>query len=394
MAPGEAPRTLRDLALDRDGRPLGEHSLTLTEHRDRFDVAIRMVEEDPASGVVDVEVTAAVPPGERLERLELYRNDERVAVSAEATLRHRLRRTGSAAGGYVRAVAVLAGGDTAEDARPLAGAGRGDHVRVNWVELTALATGRDGSPVRGLAREDFRVLLDGRELPLARLREANRVPLTLGLVVDSSTSMRPIMEETREAAHRFLRRVLAAGDRAFLVEVSTRPRLAHGLTGDAEALAAAFDGLEADGDTALYDSLALAAAELLPLPGRRAVVVLTDGADSASHLGLGRCQDLTRRAGVPVYVLSLGGLHPGTTRPDESLRLRAFAHGTGGRLFALTGVGELDRAYDRIEEELRSQYLLAVAAERSLTSEELARIEVRSERRGLRVRAAARAAER
>ena len=393
VPPGEAPRTLRALALDRDGRPLGEHSLALAERSARFDVAIRRVEEDPAAGWVDVEVSAAVPPGERLERLELYRDEERVAVSGEASLRHRLRTPGSARGGYVRAVAVLAGGDTAEDARPLAAPGRGGHVQVNWVELVALATARDGSPVRGLEREDFRVLLDGRELPLARLREAHRVPLTLGLVVDSSTSMQPIMEDTREAAHRFLRRVLAAGDRAFLVEVSTQPRLAHGLTGDAAALAAAFDGLEADGDTALYDSLALAAAELLALPGRRAVVVLTDGADSASHLGLGQCEDLTRRAGVPVYVLSLGGLHRGTTRPDESFRLRAFAHGTGGRLYAPTGVEELDRAYDQIEDELRSQYVLAVAAERSLTTEELARIEVRSERRGLRVRAAARSPE-
>lgn len=393
LSPGEAPRTLRALALDRDGRPLGEHSLTLEEPESRFDVAIRLVEGDPAAGWVDVEVAAVVPQGERLESLELYRDGQRVAVSRGVSLRHRLPTPDPARGGYVRAVAVLAGGGTVEDARPLAAAGRGEHVEVNWVELVALATARDGSPVRGLGREDFRVLLDGRELPLARLREASRVPLTLGLVVDSSTSMRAIMDDTREAALRFLHRVLAAGDRAFLVDVGTQPRLAHGLTGDAAALAAAFDGLEADGDTALYDSLALAAAELLPLPGRRAVVVLTDGADSASYLGLGRCEDLTRRAGVPVYVLSLGGLHRGTTRPDESLRLRAFAHGTGGRLYALTGVEELDRAYDEIEEELRSQYVLAVVAERSLTSDELARIEVRAERRGLRVRAAARSPE-
>lgn len=390
---GNGPRTLRALALDRDGRPLGEHSLLLEERRTPFDVAIRLFEDDPAAGWVDVEVAAVVPPGERLERLELYRNAERVAVSGEASLRHRLRTPDSARGGYVRAVAVLAGGATAEDARPLAAAGRGERVQVHWVELTALATARDGSLVRGLDRDDLRVLLDGRELPVARFREAHRVPLTLGLVVDSSTSMRPIMEDTREAARRFLHRVLAAGDRAFLVDVGTQPRLAHGLTGDPEALAAAFEALEADGDTALYDSMALAAAELLPLPGRRALVVLTDGADSASYLGLSRCADVVRLAGVPVYVLSLGGLHRGTTRPDESLRLRAFAHGTGGRLYALTGVKELDRAYAEIEEELRSQYVLAVVAERSLTSEELARIEVRAERRGLRVRAAARAPE-
>lgn len=382
--------TLRAVALDREGRPLGEHSLVLEHDRPDFEVAILRVDGDPAAGWVEVEVAASVPPGERLERLELYRNHERVALSPETPLRHHLETPDPARGDYLRAVAVLAGGDTLEDARPLAAADPGERLDVNWVELVALATTRDGSPVRGLGHHDFRVLLDGRELPVARFKEAHQVPLTLGLVVDSSTSMRAIMDETREAARRFLDRVLAPGDRAFLVDVGTQPRLAHALTGDAEALAAAFQELEAGGDTALYDSLLLAAAELLPLPGRRALVVLTDGEDSSSHLGLGRCHELARRAGVPVYVLSLGGLDRRTTRPDRSLRLRAFARDTGGRLFALTGVSELDRAYDRIEEELRSQYLLAVATDRHLEDEELAGLEVRPREGRWRVRLARR----
>lgn len=382
----DGARTLRALALDREGRPLGEDSLTLGGDRRAFDVAIHQVAGAAATGWVEVEVAAAVPPGERLDHLELYRNEKRVALSRENPFRYRVATPHPAPDDYLRAVAVLAGGATLEDARLLDSPDPGERLDVNLVELVALAAGRDGVPVRGLRQDDFQVLLDGRELPIQRFQEASEVPLTLGLLVDSSTSMRAVMEATREAAGRFLDRTLAPGDRAFLVDVDTQPRLAHGLTGDPTALAAAFGALRADGDTALYDSLALAAVELLRLPGRRAVVVLSDGEDSASHLGLGRCLELARHAGVPVYVLSVGGLSDRTTHPDRSLRLRAFARDTGGRLYAVTSAEDLDRAYDEIERELRSQYVLAVATDRVLDADELAGLEVRARSRGVTVR--------
>lgn len=387
--PKEA-RTLRALALDRAGRPLGEDSLTLGARPRPFGVAIREVDGDPAAGWVEVEVEAVVPAGRRLDRLELYRGAERVASSSDNPLRRRVATPDPSPEDYLRAVAVLIGGASAEDARPLASSAPGERLEVNLVELVALAAGRDGTPLRGLGPQDFRVLLDGRELPIQRFREAHEVPLTLGLLVDSSTSMRPIMDQTRAAAGRFLEHALAPGDRAFLIDVDTRPRLVHGLTGDAPALAAAFAGFEADGDTALYDSLALGTLELLHERGRRALVVLSDGEDSASHLGLGRCLDLARRAGVPVYVVSLGGLSASTTHPDENFRLRAFAHETGGRLFAVTSAGEVDRAYEQIERELRSQYVLAVATDRALDEGELEGLDVKARARGVSVRVARR----
>ncbi|HUP42009.1 MAG TPA: hypothetical protein VM599_02245, partial [Thermoanaerobaculia bacterium] len=80
------------------------------------------------------------------------------------------------------------------------------------------------------------------------------------------------------------------------------------------------------------------------------------------------------------------------TRPDRNLRLEAFARDTGGRLFPVMSAKELDRAYDLIGAELRSQYVLGIAHDRALDAGELAEIEVRVEDRGVRVRAATRAA--
>lgn len=389
-APPEASRTLRALALDRAGRPLGEDSLTLGAPAQRFDVTIRALEGDPAAGSVDVEVEATVPPGGRLARIELYRGAQRVASGTENPMRRRVATPDARTDDYLRAVAVLADGASTEDARPLASSAPGERLEVNLVELVALAARRDGTPVRGLGPADFRVLLDGRELPIQRFREAHEVPLTLGLLVDSSTSMWPIVDQTREAAGRFLEHVLAPGDRAFLIDVDTQPRIAHGLTGDPAALAAAFEGFDADGDTALYDALALGTLELEHQRGRRALVVLSDGEDSASHLGLGRCLELARRAGVPVYLVSLRGLSAAISRPAENLRLRALAPKTGGRLFAVTSPDEVDRVYEEIDRELRSQYVLAVAADRALDPRELGRIVVKARARGVTVRVARR----
>jgi Ca-activated chloride channel family protein len=399
LAPGAGPRTVRAVALDRAGHPLGEHSVTFGGPEPAaFEVAIRRLTRGPAAGAgaveVEVEVDVAVPPGARLDRLELYRNGELLARLAEPPFRARLALPEPAPEDYLRAVAHLADGTAREDARPLAvpeaGSGYGERLEVNLVEVFAVATGRAGGPVQGLGPRDFRVRLAGRELPIERFREARQVPLTLALLVDSSTSMRAIMEETREAAGRFLDRVLAAGDRAFLVDVDTRPRLIQQLTGEPADLAAAFAHLEADGDTALYDAMVLALVELRRHAGRRALVVISDGEDSSSHLGLGRCLDLARRSGVPAYLLSVGGLDVRKTRPDRNLRLEAFARETGGRLYPVTSERELDRAYDEIGGELRSQYVLGVASDRALTAAELAGLEVEARDRRVQVRATTR----
>lgn len=388
----DGDRTLWAVAYDADGRILGEDVLPLDARRGASGLRIREVVPDPSGDAVQVEIDLVLPRDLELEALEVYRNRELAERLDQPPFRVRLPGPPPSPEDFVRALAVLSDGTTLEDARPLAPAGSGERLDVALVELVTVATDRHGEPVRGLGRERFRVLLDGRELPVQRFREAREVPLAVGLLVDSSSSMSPVMEVTRRAAARFLERTLRSGDRAFLMEVSTRPRVVHGLTGEPAHLEAAFAGIEVGGDTALFDAVVLGTVELAAVPGRRALVALTDGRDFGSHWGLRRCLRQARRAGTPVYFVSVGGLNRYRTHPDRNLRLEAFARETGGRLFRVTSTDELDRVYDRIEGELRSQYLLSVAADRVLSEEELARLEVRLEGRGLSVRSTARRA--
>lgn len=253
---------------------------------------------------------------------------------------------------------------------------QGESVDVTLVELYAVATRRGGRPVQGLGEGDFRVRLGGRELPIAWVRQADEVPLLLGLLIDSSDSMAPVMSEARTAADRFLEQVLAEGDRALLVDVDTEARLVRPLTGDRSALAAAFDDLEVGGDTALYDAIALGVAELAKVPGRRALVALTDGRDVGSDESSRSCRRMARRAGVPVYFLSIAGSGTTSSSARHNLLLSAFARETGGDLYWIVSPDELGPAYASLEDELRNQYVLGVAPGRPLDDEELAEIEV------------------
>lgn len=385
---GDGPRTLRAVAYGSDGRRLGEDSLTLDPERRGFGVRIERVSGRADAGAVEVEVAVSVPPGESLDHVELFRDQERVARFDRPPFRARVATPDPRPDDYLRAVAYLAGGSSLEDARPLLGEGAAGHLDVNLVELFAVATDRRGRPVAGLGPEDFAVRLGGHELAVDRFRRARQVPLVLGLLVDSSVSMTPVMAETKDAAEQFLDETLIHGDRALLVDVDTTPRLVHGLTAEPADLAAAFGELEAGGETALWDSIVFATLELERQAGRRALVVLTDGEDSSSHLDAGEAARYARRAGVPVYVLSLAGLASDRTNYRPPLRLASVARATGGRFFRIQSRDELARAYAVIDQELRNQYVLSVALDRVLSEDELASLQVEPRIKGLEIRTA------
>lgn len=406
-------RSVRAVAYDRRGAVLAEDTLALAATglparpaERSFDVAIAGIDRNPASGVTEVVARVSVPSGARLDRIELFHNERpavrreageiasappprSTATGADAALTVRLPIDTRSAGpeDFVRLVARLDDGRTLEDARPLVGASAEDRLDVCLVDLFAVVSDRWGEPVRGLAAEDFRVRLGEREMPLERFREASEVPLALGMLVDSSESMRPIMDRTKRAARRFLERTLMPGDEAFLVDVDTVPRLVHGASSSPAALAAAFGELEPGGTTALYDAILLGLLQLERHPGRRALVVLTDGRDFGSDFGPKISKRHAQRAGVPIYVLSMAGLPGWRTNPDRNFRLEALARDTGGRVLPVHTLEGLERAYAEIDRELRNQYVLSLGSDRVLTPDELADLDVEVHRPGAKVRA-------
>jgi VWFA-related protein len=157
------------------------------------------------------------------------------------------------------------------------------------------------------------------------------------------------------------------------------------------ALLQSFGRLQAGGATALYDSIVFSLVQLREGAGggddRRAVVLLTDGQDYGSRFRPRRVIDDARAQGTPVYVISLAGLYNerGSVRKPD---LETIVSHTGGRIYYISDVAELASAYDQINRELRTQYILAFGTERPLTEAELRSIRLRMRRPGLEARVA------
>ncbi len=394
-----APHTIRVVAQDRSGATLGEHEITVNQRSAPFDVAITQLRPvithrpprlDRGGGeggnFTQVEARVSVPPGETLDRVEVYRNEELVTTLREPPWNAQLPRTEDAGpSDYVRVLAVLADGTSLEDVRLLSAGTPSERVEVNLVELFAVVTNPDGAPVEGLGPEDFRITWNGRRQEVERFQVADDVPLTLGLLVDTSGSMWPLMIDTKQAAGRFLVQTLIEGDQAFLVGFADRAKLLHPSTEEPLELLGGFQRLVAGGATALYDSIVFSLAQIQETSGRRALVLLTDGFDQGSRFGTRRAIHDAKRLAVPVYVVSLAGLYNerGTVRRAD---LEAITGHTGGRIYYIRDAGELTGAYDEINRELRSQYVLAFGTGRFLTEEELDDVEVEVLRDGLEVR--------
>ena len=170
-----------------------------------------------------------------------------------------------------------------------------------------------------------------------------------------------------------------------MVDFNYRPRLARRITADSDELLDSLVGLEARGMTALYDAIVFSLQQFENTAGRRALVVVTDGEDSASHFQPRECVRQARLHGVPVYLIVLG-TPPDPHRDPELLRNLMIARRTGGEVYYISDLDDLGRIYEQIADELRRQYSLAFDAGHTLTPEELQEIEIEGVPKGVEVR--------
>lgn len=378
--------TVEVVAFDRLNRELGRDSLEVNPSIAAFRVSIERADLQPSD---ELEVVAAVtvPNGSRLERVEMYWNEDRRATLAESPFQARLAAAPSGTGvDFLRVVAVLDDGRTVEDVRLFSVGVDIEEVDVNLVEIFAVVTDQNGDPIRELEAEDFEIRLRGRSIPVERFGLAEEVPLALGLVIDTSMSMNALIQDTKAAALGFLTDLLTPRDKAFVVDFDSRPRLATGMTQDLPVLYRALATLEAGGFTALYDAIVFAALQFEQGQGRRALVLLTDGDDYRSRFSDRRAVQQARAGAIPVYIISLAALD--LFRPAvRKTELEHVAKQTGGRVFYVESRRDLAPTYAKIGRELRSQYVLAFSSDAALTDKDLERIEVRVRRPKSTVRA-------
>ena len=226
-------------------------------------------------------------------------------------------------------------------------------VDVDLVELYAAVTDRSSNLVNGLKQDDFEVYESGKKQELAKFEQVRNLPLTVGMLIDTSGSMASSLSATQTAAAGFLQSVMKPGDKAFAVSFARRPRLEMPPTDDIDAVTQSISGLQAVGDTALHDALVHSLYYFRGMKGQRALVLLSDGDDNASYITFKDAMEYASRSGVAVYAIGLN-----LTFFDTGIKakLGELAAASGGRAFFTNkpagAAGDLQADRDRAAQPL------------------------------------------
>jgi VWFA-related protein len=290
--------------------------------------------------------------------------------------------------------AVLAAGLALCAASLLAAQGPPRPLRSS-VELTVVtATVRDaeGRLATGLPRDAFEIFEDGAAVPIAQFTN-ERVPLGLGLLLDVSDSMfgRKI-RDAQGAVERFLLKLLAPTDAFFVMAFNHEPRLLFGWKDSPEGVHDALERLKPTGSTAIYDAVAASIPFISNRPRERAALVLiTDGEDSASDVSLHDLRPELIRSDAFVYAIAIDSRESQGEPQAIANKLNVGALNditgqSGGRTEVIRSTADLDLATASIAEELNSQYVLGYSSPRPGDGKYHS-IRVRVDRDGYKVRA-------
>jgi VWFA-related protein len=234
-------------------------------------------------------------------------------------------------------------------------------IQVNEVNLIFTVTDKHGKFITGLKRENFGLLDDGRP-PTAVLRftQQTNLPLRVGIMLDTSSSIRQRFQFEQDSAIEFLLQILHLNDRAFVEGFDIETDVAQDFTNNVDLLNQGIRKLRPGGGTALFDALYKTCKnQMLTLQEttavRRALILVSDGDDNYSRVQESDAIKMCQRADTIVYTISTN-ISPSKDKGDDVLK--AISDATGGQAFYPTKLEDVAIGFRNIEEELRSQYHL------------------------------------
>jgi Ca-activated chloride channel family protein len=358
---GEVPqvRRIRAVALNAKNEPITGDEFNVNTGNDPFRVRIvspRVTYK--LRGRTRVEMSVAVPEGKKLDHLDLYLNQTRMATLYGPPYVQTIDVPATEGVGYLRAVAMLK--DEAqppvEDLVMINTPQFMEEVNVHLVELPTTVT-RNGRPINDLAEASFKVLDEGKPAKVAKFEHVTNLPLSIGLAIDTSASMQNRISEAQKAGSTFFTNVMRAGDRAFLVSFDSQPQLIQRWSPKLSDVNAGLARLRAEESTALYDAVVYSLYNFLGIKGQKALVLITDGKDTSSKFSFDQALEYARRASVPIYAIGIG---INATEIDTRFKLGRFCSETGGNIYYIQQASDLNKVYGEIQNELRSQYILGI----------------------------------
>ena len=233
-------------------------------------------------------------------------------------------------------------------------------ISSSLVPLPASVVDAKGRAVSDLRVEDFELRVDGEVKSIAELTHSE-TPVSIALLFDNSSSLNAMRDFERQAGTRFLKSVVRPIDRAAIYSISTAPRLAQPLTNDVRALVRTIENFgKAEGATAFFDTVAVAADYLKPQQTRKIIVIVSDGTDTVSDLDFDTTMARVLANDCQVYAVQTGNSDSANLHDlAGERRLQELAAQTGGAVYVPRTNSELSDAFKQIAADLAQQYVLS-----------------------------------
>jgi len=250
-------------------------------------------------------------------------------------------------------------------------------VNVRLVNVFTTVTDSHGAPVANLTKDNFRVFEDGRPQTISVFDKESELPLSIVLEVDTSPSTERDFKLEIVSAKRFARQIMRPVDRLAVFQVTENVDQLTPFTPDLRRIDRGIDSLRVGPGTSIFDAIFLGSEALMDREGRKVLVLITDGGDTTSKADYNSALRRAEQAEAIVYSIivvpveadagrNLGGEHA----------LIQISKDTGGKYYYAEGQAQLDEAFGKISEELRTQYLLAYYPSRKISDSPFRRIKV------------------
>lgn len=273
---------------------------------------------------------------------------------------------------------------------------------VKVVNVFATVRAKNGEIVRNLTKDDFTVAENGRPQTIRYFSRESDLPLTLGLMIDTSVSQEKVLDAERGASLDFLDEVLREDkDKVFIMQFDLAVMMRQRITSSRRDLADALSyvdtptrgelSLQRGGGTLLYDAIVKASRDVMKdQQNRKALIVLSDGVDTGSEASINDAIEAAQRTGTLIYSILFSdagyyGVFGGGA--DGRGTLMKLAKETGGGFFEVSKKQSIQQIYDLIQDELRSQYSLGFVSDQPVRVSEFRKLQLAVKQKGLIVQA-------
>jgi Ca-activated chloride channel family protein len=373
---------VRAVGYDAENRYIDADAFIVNEHETPLEVKItRIVTPD---GVSHFKLSVQNPKASTIKSATFFAGQKKLQEWSAPPYALNIPSSQLKGVDFVRASVIDETNYEASDLLFLNGNRFSEEIEVNLIELPVMVTDKAGLPVTDLKQSDFTVLENGKPQTITTFNYASNLPISAGVLIDHSGSMKPRMEQAKSAALEFFKKIMRSGDRAFVTGFAFDAKSSSPFVTDVSSLQSQVNAIpDASGGTALYDAIVTGLYRFRTLQGRRALIILTDGEDTTSRTSYDEMLTYARSARVPLYFIGVG---LGILDASGTNKMKTLAAETGGIAYFIHDIKQLDATYTQLDKDLRSQYLIAYNAQTSVKDRAYRKVEVKVSKPGTTVR--------